>query len=1086
MMADESVRAGRIAALDTVAPERAASAAALVCDSAGRLGTLDTLAPARGRADQVLGTLDTMLPAGAGVDENLGTRETMASGPGEARARAWLPGPDVFGVDAAQLKGELMSELFGATASQVRIGRFTVLERLGEGGMGVVYAAYDPQLDRRVAVKVLRSVGGGDSAGARARLLREAQAMARLSHPNLIVVHEVGEHEGAVFVAMEFIKGASLDSWLKAQHEDDGPPPATRWRVVLDVFRRAGAGLAAAHASGIVHRDFKPHNVMRGEDGRVKVLDFGLARLTDAALEPADGAAEERGESALAVRLTRTGAVMGTPAYMSPEQHAGERAGERSDQFSFFAALYEGLYGQLPFAGDTLGELLLNISEGRLRPPPADAGVPAWVLRIVTRGLSAEPAERFPSMAAALDALARDPVARRRRFASAAALAVTMLGGGVGLSALARGEGPVPCEEVGAEIEEVWRPERRASAERGLVDTGSPIAAMTWERAGGMLDDYARAWAAQRVDACEQHRGGAQSDRLFDLRGACLERRRVGLDALVEIFEGADEGVVTNAVAAVAGLPGIERCGDVEALMSAVPPPDNPALAERVATRRSSLARGDAAQLAGRYDDALAVADAVAAESESIAYAPLRAEAQLARGRALQELGRAEEADGALARAQATGLSARVEDVATEAAARRVFVLGEYLSRADEAMALAEVAGAMASRDGAEPRARWLVHNNRGLVLWRKGQIPAAREELERAAEIAAADRLAIEAGISTVNLGSMAGSDGDATLAAARYDDAYRFFDGALGANHPLTMQSLLGRGQAEWEQGKSAASRATMTRLRGALAEVFGPRNHFVFVAEGQLAEAALVYRDYDVGEKLARALVAGAPEVMSYAAEAHRLLGALLVARGQPDEGLPIARAALRHAASDPERRLIHSYYLGDTLRAAGLLDEALQLHREAVAGFSEALGETSPMVALVRERLAQTLLARGELDEALAEVAKACAVFEKPSPPPPRLALALRTRGLIHARRGEPGAARASLEAALSEYARTFDADHPDVARARFALARVMSEESGDTRPASAVEQARAARDAYQSLGPGFAEERATIDAWLAGA
>ena len=305
-----------------------------------------------------------------------------------------------------------------------RIGRYVIIERVGSGAMGVVYGAYDPELDRKIALKLLKGSELAQEDGARARLLREAKAMARLAHPNVIAVHDVGIFNGQVFLAMEFLGGGTLNSWLGAGRR--------HWREVLDVFVGAGRGLSAAHAAGLVHRDFKPDNVLLDKDGRPRVVDFGLARdAASAAQDEGNPDAITAGELAASTThlgtLTRTGTLMGTPAYMAPEQIAGDPIDERTDQFSFCVALYEALYGERPFRGDSLLRLLHNVSEGHLEPMPEDRELPAWIRRAVLRGLKADPAQRWPSMAALIAALLDDPAARdRRRFVAAACVALVI------------------------------------------------------------------------------------------------------------------------------------------------------------------------------------------------------------------------------------------------------------------------------------------------------------------------------------------------------------------------------------------------------------------------------------------------------------------------------------------------------------------------------------------------------------------------------------------------------------------------------------------------------------------------------------
>jgi formylglycine-generating enzyme required for sulfatase activity len=313
-----------------------------------------------------------------------------------------------------------------------RIGRYVIIERVGTGAMGVVYGAYDPELDRKVALKLIKP-GQGVKDTARARLLREAKAIARLQHPNVVAVHDVGVFEDQVFLAMEFVAGGTIKSWLAAQ------PRA--WREILDVFIAAGRGLAAAHAAGLVHRDFKPDNVLLDKETRPRVVDFGIARQAgggddELAGETADladdGTATLRdsgGKNALAT-LTKTGTWVGTPAYMAPEQFLGERGDEKSDQFSFCVALYEALYGERPFAGDDMLSISVNVTTEQIRPLPKDRGVPAWVRRVILRGLKVDPGERWDSMAALIRALEHDPaISLRRRVivVGTAALVLTTL-----------------------------------------------------------------------------------------------------------------------------------------------------------------------------------------------------------------------------------------------------------------------------------------------------------------------------------------------------------------------------------------------------------------------------------------------------------------------------------------------------------------------------------------------------------------------------------------------------------------------------------------------------------------------------------
>jgi hypothetical protein len=279
-----------------------------------------------------------------------------------------------------------------------RIGRYAVLDVLGRGGMGVVVSAYDPELDRRVAIKLVSAAGEVARAERRERLVREARAMAKIRHPNVVAVYEVGEHEGQVYLVMEQVEGGTLRQAIDAMRAKG----QADWRAVLDLFISAGRGLAAAHAAGMVHRDFKPENVFVDRDGRVLVGDFGLVG-TDAGPDSTDG------DAPVDERLTRADVVMGTPAYMAPEQHTGESPDGRVDQFAFCVALFEALCGELPFSGDTRKDYVTSIMRGDIRDLAATRRLPRWLREAIVRGLAPTPAARHRSIDALLVDLGADP-----------------------------------------------------------------------------------------------------------------------------------------------------------------------------------------------------------------------------------------------------------------------------------------------------------------------------------------------------------------------------------------------------------------------------------------------------------------------------------------------------------------------------------------------------------------------------------------------------------------------------------------------------------------------------------------------------
>jgi serine/threonine protein kinase len=382
-------------------------------------------------------------------------------------------------------------------AAGSQLGKYELERVLGAGGMGVVWAATDPDLERAVAIKLLRVAEGSDTQ--RTRLLREARAMARLKHPNVLTVYEVGTAAGTDYIAMELVEGGSLADWLKTT------PPREE---ILGALIAAGRGLAAAHEAGIVHRDFKPENVLRDKKGHVFVTDFGLAfgQVEEAGPElvPLKGVAVGSGrpvDSVLDSPLTQTGVLIGTPAYMAPEQYEG-KVGPRSDQFSFCVTAWEALVGDRPFSGKTLGELRAAAGRGAGR-----SNLPARLHQVIARGLSRDPEARWPDMPSLLRALEARP-SRRRLWMTAAGFAI-VAAAGIATIALrgGHGDGCEPADEVFASA---WGPAKRADALKAHPGM-TAIAQLT------ILDDTRRKWIVAYEAACKRPASSARHEQL-----ACL------------------------------------------------------------------------------------------------------------------------------------------------------------------------------------------------------------------------------------------------------------------------------------------------------------------------------------------------------------------------------------------------------------------------------------------------------------------------------------------------------------------------------------------------------------------------------------
>jgi serine/threonine protein kinase len=607
-----------------------------------------------------------------------------------------------------------------------RIGRYVVLQRLGGGSMGVVYAAHDAELDRKVALKLLRpEIGRGEEL--RKRLQREAQAMARLNHPQVISVYDVGSTGDGLFVAMELVAGPTLASWLHST-------PRTRAQI-LEQFLRAGEGLAAAHEAGLVHRDFKPDNVLIGDDGRLRVTDFGLACATDA--PPPAGPLASPVTAALALSLTGEGSILGTPAYMAPEQMRGEAVDARADVFSYCCALYEALYRERPFAGDGLEALRAEVAADRVRPPPRGSSVPAWLRRALLCGLRNDPAARHATLRPLLDEIRRRTGPRRGRVLAALGVTLMLASGAFALAWVQRSRAAL-CHDGADRLAAVWNPERRARLSSAFAATGLRYAARITESVSRELDDYARRWALAHDEACAETRvRKQQSPERMELRFGCLDGRKRQLAALIDLFAGADTAMVDHATEAVGALERIEPCADGKALAARVPPPSDPAQRARVDALWARLAEVRALDNAGRYELAAAQARALLSEARVTGYAPLIADVLYVSGTLQARLGNTAEARALLEEAAAAAIAGGDDEEAGSAWTALIYVVGIMQDKPEEALRFGRLAAAMLERTTDE-RNITNVDDMLGQVQMRLGQLDEAERSGRRAVARAA------------------------------------------------------------------------------------------------------------------------------------------------------------------------------------------------------------------------------------------------------------------------------------------------------------------------------------------------------------
>jgi serine/threonine protein kinase len=727
-------------------------------------------------------------------------------------------------------------------AAGEKIGRYVLLDQVGQGGMGVVFAAFDPQLNRKIALKILKAghSDSDDKRQLRARLYREAQAIAKLSHPNVITVFDVGTVGASVFVAMEFVEGATLTDYLSQ--------PRTL-EAILAAFAQAGRGLSAAHQAGLVHRDFKPDNVLMGFDGVARVSDFGLAR-TDPSLvvedEEDDDYDSDPGDvedsDLLSSPMTQAGAVVGTPRYMAPEQHAGAPPDPRSDQFAFCVALYQALYGQDPYVAHTMERLVHAKQQGRIVEPPESVKIPGSLEQLIWRGLSPDPRRRYPSMQALLEDLRHDPAVRGRP--------VLRWIVGIGLSSAALGVAALqssdversPCDEGKERWDEVWNDSRKVTVRSAFEAADSEARDVSWEAVERGLDAYGDEFVEQYAAACEAVKGPrVTEDMFFQLRQSCLMERRDFADALIDLFEEPDGALVRASPQAVAELPGLARCSEVAGLLARGLPTQIEGT-EAATDFRGALTQSRVLGLAGKYESAQARAREAMEQAENLGFAEFSAEAHLVLGRALAQGGLYTDAEQHLREAVLGGTRAAHDEAAAEAAIALIEVLGVRLDRFAEADLWEAQAGALLDRIDDQGILRARLQNRAGRLDARRGALEAAAGHYTEALSLRSKVRGGEDPGRAAwmIDLGYVA-------LEQRRFDEAVDTFDRALALaeatltpSHPTRAAALAALGRVHLRREEYGPARQALLDAKAGLEASLGPEHPRTALVLLQLATA------------------------------------------------------------------------------------------------------------------------------------------------------------------------------------------------------------------------------------------------------
>lgn len=888
-----------------------------------------------------------------------------------------------------------------------RLGRYTIGERLGEGGMGVVFSAYDPVLGRDVAIKVLhegrRRVR---SAEGRARLIREAQAMARLSHPNVVPVFDVGVEEGRVFVAMERVVGSTLDVWLEQ---------APSANALLDVLIEAAKGLQAAHVAGFVHRDFKPTNVMVTTEGRTVVMDFGLARAIDGegssyVHDPArttsmgdaaeDSSSVSRPASATE-GLTGAGTVMGTPAYMAPEQHQGQVPDARADQFAFCVTAWEALRGLRPYAGTTTAQLATQ----KTQRGPCDEGRPvsSRLDAVLRRGLSAKPEDRYPTMASLTDALqaARTTPRRARWIAGTLGAGLVVAGAASALGgALARDDDP--CAAAQTRVFSAYDDARRDALEAAFTQTQVPYAGDAWRSVDDRLTQYSRVLLEDSVATCragQRTDASGRSRSLVDRRALCLARAEAALRDRVDRLAAADEEVVENAVQLVSSLPLLDRCLDEDVLLAEVSPPQDPQTESSVQVLLAALDSWVAEAGSGHWQEARDGIALLVEDARALDYPPALAEALLWQGSVLSRSGERAAAEAAWKEAAALAEASGAADTAAWAAIRMVQSMGRHSTDDEAIQTWIRRADVWLQRGPPNPLLRAQLDNALGIYHSRR----------ERPAQ------------------------------ALAMHTRAYEAKRDVLGANDIETVRELANVAIATAELGRLDEAAKTFDRVTERLEKTLGPEHPDTGRSIGNVGGVlSLRGKHEEAAEAYARALQVFEanfgpehPAVASY----HDSLGAELLGMGRFDEAREHHRRALEllekaHGDAHPEV----AWAWGNLGLAAYRMreyDAALRCFDRMLAIAEPLLGEQHPAIELTHVNKALARLSAGQLDEAEAALDTASRVVSAGPDSAELRGLTRFARGRLAMARADHARARAQLGEAVETFEAANGEDHPDL-------------------------------------------------------
>lgn len=911
----------------------------------------------------------------------------------------------------------------GAVPVLSNIGRFEIIDILGSGASGIVYSARDPELERLVAIKLL---AGSDAKTSeqRAMLTQEAQAMAKVRHENVVIIYEVGVLDEQVYLVMELVDGMPLGKWLEGSHT----PLET-----ISKFMQAGAGLAAAHAVGIVHRDFKPANVFVGHDGGVRVGDFGLARME------VGGDEASRSE------------VVGTPAYMPPEQFEGKPGTAKSDQYSFCASLYEALVGHRPHQHGSLPALREAVLSGAAIAREADV-LDGHCFSVLRQGLSTRPQDRFSSMLALLAELARDPAAERRKRRIFGATGVVGAGaiGALAIVALQK-PNPAPlCRSIDRHLSGVWDNgiKKRASELYASFGVGGTGAQSSFALVRQRLDSYSERWVAMRQTVCEATQiRGEQSEAVMQLQMDCLDRRLSELRELTLVVLQADDATILDRVVGAANeLTSITVCDEVDRLSEQFPVPEGAEQRRHVLAVSDRLDRANVLYKTGQYRRAQAILARLVSESKATGYLPIEAETLYLLGVIQHNLDLPIEAEGNLREAIQIGARAKHDLLVQKSWMELLQVVGLGLGHADDALALRTTVEAAMARTGDRPTDQVLFLNVLGRIASRSGDIQKARTLHEEALKVAVREfgEGSLAAGQTREVLGEAFFRLGDYVRAKEHLELALAALTKNLGAKHPDVGNVLKDLASNAAAHGDNQAAEVLYTQALALMERAVGPSHRTVAVVLAGLADVQGRMEKYDLAT--------------------GNLLAALEVYKNSPEENDPDIAPVLNGLAI----LLLHQHKRR----------EALPYLLEALSALESEWPEGHPSIAQVETNIGLLHGGLGDDQQAQRHCSRALALT--------RPAVSKESQSLLGILNCLATSALKLEEYAnareLFEEARVVGASHPVLlAELEFGLAQTFIHTDGNRREAKRL--ATKSRAVFASGGHRMEDSVKEVDAWL---